>query len=139
VDVVIPPSQISMVNWKMSLSLKLGIEKLPKGSDGVLIHLGDMPLVLPETIRHLVKEATLTSKGIVLPSYNGKLGHPRIFKKKYFEKLKKLKGDEGGRSIIANNLEDILICEVNDPGVVFDVDLPEDLEKMKFLLKKRKY
>lgn len=41
----------------------------------------------------------------------------------------KLNGDEGARSIIENNLDKVVFVEVEDRGVIADLDTKEAYEK----------
>ena len=56
-------------------------------------------------------------------------GNPVAFGKKYFNQLRQLQGDSGGKSIIANNPESIIRLAVEDAGIVQDIDTPGDLSR----------
>jgi molybdenum cofactor cytidylyltransferase len=66
---------------------------------------------------------------IIVPSFQGKTGHPVIFHKAYKKELMNLKGDVGGRSIIERHREDVRVVRVRSIGVVKDVDTWQDYEK----------
>ena len=114
----------------MSTSLVKGLEFLSNDEEIVVIAMGDMPLVSPGTIRILSECYERSGKGIVYPVYKGKRGHPVIFNlMKYRSQLNGLRGDAGARGILEENPEDQLGVEVDDIGVIFDIDTPEDLER----------
>lgn len=113
-----------------STSLVCGLNKI--GSplpDGVLFALGDQPLVKVDTINRLLAEFAI-HRGIVVPWYRGRRGNPVIFSKSYFPMLKQLSGDQGARQLILCHSDDVRRVEVDDPGVVFDVDTRKDAEAL---------
>ena len=59
--------------------------------------------------------------------HRGERGHPVGFAARYRAALMALSGDEGARSVVAANAADVMTIEVDDPGVVRDVDRPADL------------
>jgi molybdenum cofactor cytidylyltransferase len=66
---------------------------------------------------------------IIVPSFQGKTGHPVIFHKAYKKELMNLKGDVGGRSVIERHREDVRVVRVRSIGVIKDVDTWQDYEK----------
>jgi len=99
--------------------------------DAALILLADMPYVKPETIRALLDayQTNRAKKPIVMPSMNGKSGHPVIFPQDCFAEIETLEGDVGARSVIDAHPDRVLMVEVNDPGIFRDIDTPADLSK----------
>ncbi|MFP3204459.1 MAG: nucleotidyltransferase family protein [Metallosphaera yellowstonensis] len=115
-------------NWAngMSTSLKLGV-RFFQDMDGILVALGDMPLVSEGVVKRML-EAYSSSCLAVVPTYEGKLGNPVILSKKLFPEIWKLEGDTGARKIIRNVKE---ICLVQgDEGVLIDVDTEADLAEV---------
>ncbi len=112
----------------MSSSLIKGMEHLGGDIDGVAIALADMPLIRPGTVRLLVEGYAGTERNIVYPVYRGKRGHPVLFNLlKYRHRIGGLTGDAGARTIIKENPRDLCEIEVDDPGVIFDIDTHEHL------------
>lgn len=56
-------------------------------------------------------------------------GHPVLFSVQYREEVGKLKGDVGGRQILADHPEDILALEMDRDEVLQDIDTPEDYQE----------
>ncbi len=111
----------------MGTSLALGVSVLPPGARAVAIALGDMPQVEPDTLRRLLEGQRETGAGIVVPTWRGRRGHPVVFDLcRYREELRGLGGDVGAREVLAAHPADVLEVEAGDPGVVADVDTPED-------------
>jgi molybdenum cofactor cytidylyltransferase len=98
-----------------------------RDADGWVIALGDMPFVLPQTIKTLA--ACIEQTGLIaIPAYRGKRGHPVGFGRRYLDELLKLEGDEGARSVIARHPGELQVLECDDRGVLRDIDTIEDLE-----------
>ena len=93
--------------------------------DGCLICLADMPFVRPETYRKIASQVTKTN--IVVPKFNGIIGNPIAFGRAHFPILEKLQGDEGARKVLKNYRRVTIEIETNDPGVLYDIDTPNDL------------
>lgn len=106
----------------MSSSLKLGIKSLPDKADAFAVLLGDMPYIKRVTIDYLVDFYERSNFGIVIPTYRGHRGHPPIISVKYKSQILKISGDVGAREVIRTNLEDTVTLEVEDPGVLKDID-----------------
>jgi molybdenum cofactor cytidylyltransferase len=112
----------------MSTSIIAGLNLVHSGVRGVMLALGDQPLVDSQTISRLIDEFYNHDKGIVVPTYQGRRGHPIIFAIKYKEKLLKLGGDVGGRKIIKDNPDDVLDVAVDSESVVADFNTTDDYQ-----------
>ena len=104
----------------MGASLACGVVSSPE-ADGWLIALGDMPWLTPATIR-AVAQAIASGGEIAAPSYRGERGHPVGFSKRHREALASLTGDAGARWIIERHLDRVSWVDVDDRGVLRDVD-----------------
>ena len=109
----------------MSATLACGIAATVD-ADGWIIALGDMPWIAPATIR-AIAEAVASGADIVAPSYRGQRGHPVGFSRRHRDALSSLTGDAGARSLIERNLGRMTWIDVDDAGVVQDVDTPSDV------------
>jgi len=113
--------------WQgMSTSIIAGMNHVDTRAQAIMIALGDQPLISSQTINTLIKEFQSHDKGIAVPTYRGKRGHPIIFGIKYKRKLLELKGDIGGRKIIEDHPDDVLEVEVASESVVVDFDTKND-------------
>lgn len=109
-------------------SLKVGLgEAVSGGADAVIVHLADHPLVSPATFRALVDEYGKTASPIVVACYRGRRGHPVIFDRSVFAELMAAPEDQGARVVVNAEPERVLYVDVDDPGVVLDLDTPADL------------
>jgi molybdenum cofactor cytidylyltransferase len=112
----------------LSSSIRAGMSRISPSAGAVLIALGDQPFVSPDVIDSLLERMNSGSHGIVVPVYRGRRGNPVLMSRKYFRLLNSLRGDEGGRSILAEHPDDVLRVEVGSSGVLRDFDTPEDLK-----------
>jgi molybdenum cofactor cytidylyltransferase len=98
-------------------------------ADGWVIALGDMPHVHPDTIR-AVAQAVERGAELVVPVFAGQRGHPVGFGGRFRDHLLALSGDAGARAVLTKHASAVLQLEVNDPGVVQDVDTPADAARL---------
>jgi molybdenum cofactor cytidylyltransferase len=110
----------------MGASLAWGVARAP-GAGGWLIALADMPFIRPETIVRVL-DAVERGALIAAPVHAGRRGHPVGFGPAMREELLALGGDEGARSLLARHAAAVVAVECDDPGVLLDVDRPEDAD-----------
>lgn len=114
----------------MASSLKAGVAALPEAVGAVLVLLGDMPRVKPETLRHLVAAgAANPGAQAIVPAYAGRRGNPVLIKRALFPSVMKLHGDAGARKLLEAAGDAVQVLEVDDPGVLADFDTPEALAR----------
>ena len=95
--------------------------------DGFLIALVDQPFLTPHLIKNLIDEFYKTDRGIVLPIYKNRRGHPVIFDLKYASEILALSEDSGGlREVVHKHQDDIHQVPVNTDSVIRDIDYWED-------------
>ena len=94
---------------------------------GCLVCLADMPFIKASTYSDIATQ--LTSEGIIIPTFQSQAGNPVAFGKKYFNQLKQLQGDSGGKSILSGNPESVLKMAVDDAGILQDIDTENDLSR----------
>lgn len=111
----------------MARSFVCGIDA-SRDADGWVIALGDMPFVLPQTIKTIAERTAQTGR-ITIPAYHGARGHPVGFGHRYRDELLKLQGDEGARSVIGRHPRDVDIVDCDDRGILRDIDTVADLER----------
>lgn len=111
----------------MASSLRSGLEAVMEQADGFLIAHADMPYIEEETIRTILDRARAGAR-IVAPSYRGTRGFPVYLDASYKPDLyPTLIGDVGARDFIAMHARELVLIEVTDPGVVTDIDRPQDV------------
>jgi molybdenum cofactor cytidylyltransferase len=112
----------------MASSLRAGVRAAPEDAEAYLVALADMPAVTPPLIAALLACWRASGKSIVVPVHRGQRGHPVLIGGGLRPALLGLRGDVGAREILRAHPELVADCETADPGVLFDVDLPRDLE-----------
>jgi len=105
-------------------------KKQHKQFSGILLGLADMPYIKLSSMEAVL--ASKFAKKITVPyikqdKNEKKMGHPVWFDRYWFEKLKMLQGDRGGKSIITKNLQSLNEVLLDDAGILRDVDEPSDL------------
>ena len=110
----------------MSTSIAAGLNLIDERAKAIMLVLADQPLVDSRVINRLIKQFHAQNKGIAIPVFQGKRGHPIIFTIKYKAELLGLKGDVGGREVIERHPDDILEVAISSPGITIDIDTPGD-------------
>lgn len=109
----------------MGHSLAFGIRATPEAA-GWLIALADMPLIAPATIQ-AIAAAIRAGKPLAAPVYQGRRGHPVGFGQQLRDELSQLSGDSGAKSVLQSYREQLCLIDCDDPGILRDIDRPEDL------------
>ncbi len=94
--------------------------------DGVLVMLVDHPYVTRELIQKLVEAFSLATSPLVIPTCHGKRGHPVIFGQRLFAELREAPLNEGAAAVVRNHSHEILHLEVEEEGILIDLDTPEN-------------
>jgi molybdenum cofactor cytidylyltransferase len=109
-------------------SLKVGLATAAgEDADAVIVHLADHPLVSPFTFRALADGYGHPAHPIVVVRHRGRRGHPVIFDRSVFAELMAAPEDQGARVVVNASPERVSYVNVDDPGVVLDLDTPADL------------
>jgi molybdenum cofactor cytidylyltransferase len=95
-------------------------------ADGYVIALADMPFVRSTSIA-AVRDALAAGAVVAAPYFRARRGHPVGISGMFFEQLLASKGDEGARQLIGENQNRLVKIPVGDPGVIRDIDTPDDL------------
>ena len=97
-------------------------------ADGWVVALADMPMVQAATIARVV-DALTHGALIAAPRYSGKRGHPVGFAASLGPQLAALTGDAGARDILRHEADRIVLVDVDDPGILADIDTPAELAR----------
>lgn len=119
-------TSIAIKNADLGLghTLANSIDRLPESWEALIVHLADMPLVKSTTLTQIASE--LQQHSIVIPKHQQKRGNPRGFARGLWPKLKELKGDQGAKPVIMQHPEMVYELDVDDPGILIDIDTQED-------------
>ena len=115
----------------MLSSIQAGFKALPTDADAAVVMLGDQPF-LPAKVVDAVIEAYRTSgKGIVIPVFRGRRGHPVLVDLKYRDEVLGLDPADGLRRLMRAHPGDIHEIDVDDANILRDMDTPEDYRAVK--------
>ncbi len=112
----------------MSSSIRCGLKRVDGRSQGILIALGDQPLLKTRTVNALVRVFENGSGEIIVPFYRGRKGHPVIFPRRFKKELMRLTGDLGGSPILQKCRDNVRIVRVRSEGVLKDIDTWKDYQ-----------
>jgi molybdenum cofactor cytidylyltransferase len=120
----------SVINSEYELgqlsSLQCGLGSLAgRDIDGAMVFLIDHPFVHSLLINQLIEAFDSRPVSIVVPSFRHRRGHPMIFGFELFDELLRAPIDQGAFSVVRKHEDSILHLEVNEPGVLIDIDTPE--------------
>lgn len=128
----LPVSTIYNADYEQgqSTSIKAGISALPANVGAAVFLLADQPQIPVEVIRALVESHASDMQAILAPLVlEEKRANPVLFDRVTFPNLLTLQGDVGGRGIFDKHKVSYLPW--HDDILIFDVDKPEDYERLK--------
>lgn len=112
----------------MVTSLQTGIRALPPESNGAFLFLVDHPLVETETIEAMIP--SLAPDRIVQPTFEGRRGHPVFLGVEILMEILQLPPTTGPDVVVRRDPGRIVEIPVNTPGILVDIDTPEEYEKL---------
>jgi len=111
-------------------SVQAGVEAIRAEADAAVFALGDMPRVRPGSVERLVAAYRAGDGDALAAAHRGARGNPVLFDGRHFDALADVAGDVGGREILLSGTGSALV-ETGDPGVLIDVDTPENLDALR--------
>ena len=113
----------------MITSFQAGIRALPASAQGALLFLVDHPLVQATTIDLLISK--FAQNRIVLPTFEGRRGHPVLFSRSILDEIMELPATSGANLVVRKDPSRLIEVPVTDPGITVDIDTPEQYESQK--------
>ena len=125
------PSVVFNADYEQGMitSFQAGIRKLSWDTTGAFLFLVDHPLVEPTTIESMIMN--LAPNRIVLPTFERRRGHPVLFSSEVLEEILALGPSEGANIVVRKNPDRIIEVPVNAPGILVDIDTPEQFERLR--------
>ncbi|MGQ8335841.1 XdhC family protein [Sunxiuqinia sp. A32] len=122
---------VENVNYKKGMlsSIQCGVNSISSEAGAVIILLGDQPMLQSDVINQLIRSWQKSYKGIIVPVWKGKRGHPILIDIKFKEEINHLNPDIGLRELLLNHPNDILEIDVQTGDILKDIDTPEDYRK----------
>ncbi|NMJ42527.1 NTP transferase domain-containing protein [Roseomonas sp. JC162] len=113
----------------LSASLKAGLAALPPEAEGVVICLGDMPLVSGPMLDRLIAAFDPEEgRAIVMPTFRGKQGNPMLWAREFLPEMLSITGDVGARHLVGKHADRMVEVEMADDAVLRDFDTMEALK-----------
>ncbi len=110
----------------MTSSVKCGLRAVSEEPGAFLLALVDQPLMTTEVVRTVIDAFWAAGKGVCIPSYRGRRGHPVVFDSKYRDEILSLRGDVGLKEVWRAHPEDIHHVEVDTDVVLRDMNYPDE-------------
>jgi molybdenum cofactor cytidylyltransferase len=114
-------------------SIKEGLRHVRSKHPNVMVFLGDLPFITDKTVRGVFHQGLdlLTNCDetfAIQPVYQNKKGHPVFFGHVDYDLFAVLDGDWGGK-ILMNKIAEVKALQVDDPGIVKDLDTMDVYQK----------
>ncbi len=115
--------------WRSGLagSLRAGIASIPRTAPAALVLLADQVAIGPADLELLIAAWRTAPRSIVAARSSATLGPPAILPRSVFPELRRLRGDAGAKSLLADPSRRVI--EIGIEAAAFDVDRPEDLDR----------
>lgn len=113
----------------MLSSVRCGLRALPQQCDKVFVALGDQPGVTSELVNQMIQSSSTTEKGILVPVYRGKHGHPILCSTRHRDEIMASFDNTGLRGLLQAHPDDIFELTVSTPAILSDIDFPDDYRR----------
>lgn len=107
-------------------SVKIGLTFMQDKCNKIIITPVDAPLVKTSTIEKIMK----VDEEIVIPTCQGKKGHPILLGTNIASEVLYYDGDNGLKGAIANSKYSICYIETSDEAILNDIDTREDYQQV---------
>jgi len=110
----------------MSSSIKAGIKE--SNADAILILPGDVAFIQSEQIRAVISEYIRTGAPIIVPTYQGRGGHPILFSSSLRDELLGITEEGRGlKEVTARHRDEIDRLELHTARILVDIDYQKDV------------
>lgn len=107
-------------------------ESADPNSPWVLIP-ADHPVLMVETVRVLLDTVARNPGRIIVPTHAGRRGHPTVLAWKHALEIDRIPDGQGFNWLINRDAADVVEVALSTPTVLFDLDTPEDYERLRQL------
>lgn len=112
----------------MLSSVQAGFRALPEDAEAAVVMLGDQPFLPAKVVDAVVAAYRESGEGIVIPVFGGRRGHPVLIDLKYRGEVLALDPSDGLRQLMRAHPAEVREVEVDDAGILRDLDTPEDYQ-----------
>lgn len=107
-------------------SLRLGLGSLETGIPAAVVLPVDHPRVRAATVASLIEAFREKGAPVSRPVYQERPGHPVLFARDVWAELEEPELEHGARNVVHRHLAEIEEVPVDDPGILIDVNTPEE-------------
>lgn len=132
-EILLTPDEIVInSDWEKGQlsSLHAGIRTLPQGLDGLIVCPVDHPLISAALLDELIEAFTKTRAPVVVPTFEGRRGHPVIFSSEVFGELLSASLETGAREVVWAHKAEIAEVPTNEEGCVLNLNDPDAFLKI---------
>jgi molybdenum cofactor cytidylyltransferase len=134
---IIPILEQQAVRWvvnedyagEMFSSVQIGVQTLPDDCGAFFLSPGDMPLVTPATLKKLVTAYREGKMDVYHPCHGQRRGHPPLISTALIPSILAFRAPGGMGALLSCYRETSLNVACDDPGILLDLDTPEDYER----------
>ena len=114
----------------MATSIKRGVQALSESTRACLLALVDQPQISADVINRVIETYEAVRAMIVIPTYQGRNGHPILLDLRLKEEILTMDPEQGLRQVVRAHSDRVALAEVSSRAVLDDCDLPEDYKRM---------
>jgi molybdenum cofactor cytidylyltransferase len=106
-------------------------QRRPEPADAWLLCPADHPALQLDVVRSLLQaRRDAPDRTIVIPTYQGKRGHPALIGWEHVAGLRNLPPEHGLNIYLRAHLDETLLLPLDSEPVLWDLDTPEDYERL---------
>jgi molybdenum cofactor cytidylyltransferase len=113
----------------MFSSIQTGVQQLSTDCDAFFLQPADIALIRPETLQSLLTARRENRATLCYPCHDGRRGHPPLISASVIPAIEAFDKTGGMRALLARYQDAAINVDVDDPGIHFDMDTPEDYER----------
>jgi molybdenum cofactor cytidylyltransferase len=111
-------------------SMQCGLRALPASAAGFVFTPVDYPSIQPGTVKALLAALEKSEAQCAIPRYDGRKGHPVACRIGLAAEFLALPADGQAREVVRRHAAATLWVDVDDPGIVDDVDDPAAYQRL---------
>jgi molybdenum cofactor cytidylyltransferase len=112
----------------MTTSIQVALRHITPVADAYLLALVDQPQISQGLIQRLLATCACTCKGIIIPTYQDKRGHPIVIAARYRQDILALGAQQGLHVVVRAHAADTLTVPVDTDDILRDMDYQTDYE-----------
>jgi molybdenum cofactor cytidylyltransferase len=113
----------------MGSTISYTMDKIAKhGYEGIILSVCDQPYISHHIFIDLIEAFQLGNNSIIISKYDTSSGPPTLFSKVHFKALANLRGDDGAKKIVKNNISHLGHIDFNQGHI--DIDTENDLKQL---------